>query len=368
MKITKIESIPISIPLRKPYVISRGPILTLDHIVTKVYTDENIIGFGEAAPLPIFSDETQEDIKIIIDNYLAPVVIGEDPFDMEKLLEKMDKSITGHTFAKAAIECALWDIMGKSVKKPVYKLLGGLYRDKIPVVWAVGLGNPSEMAEEAKKYVEMGFTTIKIKIGINPKKDLERVAAVRSAIGDGPSVRVDANQGYTADVAIKICRKMEKYDLELIEQPVPRHDLNGMAAVARALDTPIMADESVFTPEDAIQVVRKEAAGIINIKIMKSGGLYNSKKIAAIAESAGIPCIVGSMIEMGIGTVAGAHFACAIKIIRYPCELIGNMLLEDDILKEQYVGEKGFLRIPQGHGLGIEVKEDGIDKYKRTLD
>lgn len=367
MEITKIETIPVSIPLKEPYVISLGPISTLDHVVTKVYTDDGIVGFGEAAPLPIYSDETQEGIKIIVDKYLAPILIGEDPFNIEKLLEKMDKTVVGNSFAKASIELAIWDIIGKSLQKPVYKLLGGLYRDKIQVVWALGIKKTDKMAEEAQKYVEIGFNTIKMKIGMNPEQDIKNVAAVRSAVGDEAKIRVDANQGYTADVAIKVCKKLEKYDLELIEQPVPRWDLDGMAKVAGVLDTPVMADESVFTAEDALKVIKKEAADIINIKIMKPGGLYNSKKIATVAESAGIPCIIGSMIEMGIGTAAGAHLACALRVISYPCELIGNMLTVDDLLEEPHTAENGFLKIPHDPGLGIKVNEDKISKYKRIL-
>lgn len=363
MIIKKIEAIPVSVPLNKPFIISTGEMRTLDHVIVKVHTDEGVVGVGESAPVPIFSEESQEDVKTAIDKYISRFLIGEDIFNVEKLLEKMDKAVQGHSYAKAGIELALWDAMGKALKVPVYKLLGGLYREKVPVVWIIGIGTSEQMAEEAKEYVQKGFDSIKVKIGINPQQDIKNVAAVREAVGDDVKIRVDANQGYTSDVAIKTLRKMERYDLELIEQPVPRWDLKGMARVAKTLDTPVMADESVFTPEDAIKVIQEEAADIINIKIMKPGGLYNAKKIASIAESAGIPCLVGSMIELGVGTAACAHFACATKNIRYPCEFIGPMMTKDDILDSPYMPKNGFIEIKKEPGFGVNLDEDKVMKY-----
>ncbi|MEM3704121.1 MAG: enolase C-terminal domain-like protein, partial [Candidatus Bathyarchaeia archaeon] len=363
MSIKKIEAIPISVPLKKPFVISTGEMRTLDHVIVKVHTDAGIVGVGESAPVPIFSEESQEDVKAAIDKYISRVLIGEDIFDIEKILEKMDKAVQGHSYAKAGIELALWDAMGKTLKVPVYKLLGGLYRENVPMVWIIGIGTPEQMADEAREYVNKGFSTLKVKIGIDPQQDVKNVAAVREAVGYGAQIRVDANQGYTADVAIKTLRKMERYDLELIEQPVPRWDLNGMAKVAKALDTPVMADESVFSPNDVIKIIQKEAADIINIKIMKPGGLYNAKRIASIAESAGIPCLVGSMIETGVGTMACAHFACSTKNIRYPCEFIGTMMIKDDILDTSYIPEDGFLKVPKECGFGVNLNEDKVRKY-----
>lgn len=193
------------------------------------------MGIKKKVSARIFSEESLEDVKITIDKYLAPSVLGEDVFDVGRMIEKMNAVIKGHTYAKAAIELALWDAIGKALKIPTYKLLGGLYREKIPVVWILGIGKPDQMAAEAQKYVEEGFTTIKVKIGVNPQQDLQNAASIRTAIGDDPHIRVDA---------IKTLRKMEKYNLELIEQPAPRWDLEGMAQVAKALvnfTSPLMA-------------------------------------------------------------------------------------------------------------------------------
>jgi muconate/chloromuconate cycloisomerase len=362
--ITKVEATPVSIPLKKPFVISLGVMKTLDHVIVRLYTDSDVVGLGEAAPVPIFCEESYEDAKIVIDKYLAPAIIGEDLFNLERITERMDMAIKGHKYAKAAIDLAIWDAMGKALDVPAFQLLGGLYREKIPIVWIIGVGKQEEMAAEAKQYIKKGFSNIKVKIGMNPKEDIQNVEAIRSAIGENPTIRVDANQGYSAATAIKTLRQMEKYDLELIEQPVPGWDFDGMSKIAAALDTPVMADESLFSPKDALRLVQMRAAEIFNIKIMKPGGLYASKKIAHIAESAGIPCLVGSMIEMGIGTAACVHFACSTRIVQYPSELIGTAMLTDDILKEPYVASNGFLKVPKKPGFGVELDEEKLEKYK----
>ena len=365
MTISKVEVLPVSLPLKHPYSISGGPVRTLDHVIIKIHTLDGIIGLGEASPLPEYSDETQEGIMIALRKYLVPAILGQDPLEISNVLGRMESAISGHTFAKAAIDIALWDITGKVTKSPVYRLLGGLCRDKISLTWCVGMGKTEDMVKEAIDSVEKGFPTVKIKVGKDPEKDLQNVAAIRDAIGNGYRIRVDANQGYTRDVAIRTLRKMENYELQLIEQPVDRFDLDGMADIARTLDTPVLADESVFTPADAIRVVRKEAADVINIKIMKPGGLANSRKIANIAEAAGIPCLVGSNLEMGVGITAGAHFAAATQNITYESDLVSPVmyLLADDVLNESYRLSGHFFEVPKGFGLGVEVDEEKMHRY-----
>jgi len=366
MKISKVEVLPVSLPLKHLYVISGGPIKTLDHVITKIHTNEGIVGVGEASPLPEYSDETQEGIIIALRKFLIPAILNEDPLNIAGILARMDAAISGHTFAKTAIDIALWDIAGKATKSPAYQLLGGLCREKISLTWCIGMGAMKDMVREAVDSVEKGFPTIKMKIGKDPEKDLQNVAAVRDAIGEGYKIRVDANQGYTRDVAVRTLRRMEKYELQLIEQPVNRFDLDGMAEITRALDTPILADESVFSPADAIRVIKNEAADVINIKIMKPGGLNNSRKIATIAEAAGIPCLLGSNLEMGVGIIAGAHMAAATQNITYESDLVSPVLylLADDVLKEPYQLDGHFLEVPKRPGLGIDVDDEKLQKYR----
>ncbi|HYF76343.1 MAG TPA: enolase C-terminal domain-like protein, partial [Symbiobacteriaceae bacterium] len=253
------------------------------------------------------------------------------------------------------------DIMGKKLNVPAYQLLGGKVRDRIPLAWVVGIGSIDEMVEEAVSYVKKyGFETVKLKIGREPAKDLDVVREVRSALGPTVKIRVDANQGYDVSTAIKTLRKMEQYDLELVEQPVAKWNILGMAEVAAALDTPIEADESMFGYHDAMTLIKLKACDIINIKIMKPCGLYGSKKVAAVAEAAGLTCLIGSMVEFGPGTAAGLHFAAAHRVVAHACEQVGGFLFAGDVVEENFglsAVEGGSLKVPEGPGLGITMKE-----------
>jgi L-Ala-D/L-Glu epimerase len=362
MKITRIEAFTADINYIKPFVINGGPSYVGDHVLTRVHTDEGIIGYGEGAPMVSYSDETQKDILNGVIDYLAPAVVGMDPFDLEAIHHRMEQVLPGHHFAKASIDLALYDIMGKQLNVPAYQLLGGKVRDRIPLAWVVGIGCIDDMVEEAISYVKKyGFETVKLKIGREPAKDLDVVREVRTALGPNVKIRVDANQGYDVATAIKTLRKMEQYDLELVEQPVAKWNILGMAEVAAALDTPIEADESMFGYHDAMTLIKLKACDIINIKIMKPCGLYGSKKVAAVAEAAGLTCLIGSMVEFGPGTAAGLHFAAAHRVVAHACEQVGGFLFAGDVVEEDFglsavVG--GSLKVPEGPGLGITMKAE----------
>ncbi len=362
MKITRIEAFTVDIPYVKPFVINGGPSYVGDHVLTRVHTDEGIIGYGEGAPMVSYSDETQKDILNGVLDYLAPAVVGMDPLDMEELHHRMEAVLPGHHFAKASIDLACWDIMGKKLNLPVYKLLGGQVRDRVPMAWVVGIGTIDEMVAESVEYVsKYGFQTVKLKVGRESRKDLDVVREVRAALGPDVKIRVDANQGYDVSTAIKTLRQMERYDLELVEQPVAKWNILGMADVAAALDTPIEADESMFGLHDAMTLIQLKACDIINIKIMKPCGLYGSKKVAAAAEGAGLTCLVGSMVEFGPGTAAGLHFAAAHRVVSHACEPVGGFLYQGDVVHENFglsAVVDGCLPVPQGPGLGVTLKEE----------
>ncbi|HHY47788.1 MAG TPA: hypothetical protein GX506_10890 [Firmicutes bacterium] len=360
MKIARIEAIIVRMPLRKAFNINLASVTYKDHVVVRVFTDDGFVGIGEAAPLPQFSGEAGDAMVSIIKENLAPAVVGLDPFDIEKIVSAMDGAIAGHNLAKSAIDFAVYDLMGKSIGKPVAKLLGGCVRETVPLCWAVGIGKPDDVIAEALDKVKEGYRCLKLKIGLNPKEDIERVRLVREAVGDEIKLRVDANQGYRPDTAIPTLRKMERYELQYAEQPVPKWDLDGMARVAASVGVPIMADESVFNLNDAVEIVRRRAASVINIKVGKLGGLYKSKKVAAIAEAADIACMVGSMLEAGIGTVAAAHFAASTQNVGYECELIGSLMYDRDIIADELDIEGGVFRIPQSAGLGVGVAHEPL--------
>lgn len=366
MKIIKVESIPISIPFEKPFRIALGEISTSKHVVVKISTDEGILGLGAATPFPVITGETQASTHNTLEAFLGPAIIGEDPFNIQRIVENMDKVVKGNKSAKAAIDFAIYDILGKKLQVPVCALIGGHYREEVLISRALSIQEPAEMAKNALRLMEKGFKVIKAKIGVDPRKDIERVKAVKDVLGNGATLRVDANQGYTTKQALWVIKKIERYEPEFVEQPVPAHNIDGLAQVAKAVDVPIMADESVFTPSDAIRIVERRAADIINIKLLKSGGIYNALKIAAIAEAGDIACMVGGMVETNAGLSAGAHFSTAVKNSSYAAEIGGSMERSKGLV-DPFRGieiRNGVVKIPDKHGLGIEIDDECLESLK----
>jgi L-Ala-D/L-Glu epimerase len=358
MRIKEVIASTVEIPYIKPWVISGGPMSVAANVLVEVVTDEGLVGLGEGSPVPAYGDETQGTILHAIRDNLADVLIGRDPFEAEALAHDMDKRLHGHHFAKAAIDLALYDLRGKALGVPVYQLLGGKYREQVDLIWGVGLNDTETRVREAIEAVEAGYDIIKMKISGKPALDIEQVGAVRAAVGPSVHIRLDANQGYRSGDCLPTFRKLESFGLDYIEQPLPRWDIAGQAMLVDALDTPIMGDESCYSPEDIITLIRNKAVGIVNIKIMKSG-LARSQKIAAIAEAAGLPCMVGSMVEMGVGTAAGVHFVIATPAVTYACELIGSAYLVDDICEGNpysVVPPTHAWSAPTGAGLGVTLK------------
>jgi len=359
LTITSIEIRRAVVPYVRPFVISSGATAVLETLLVTVHSAGGLTGIGEVNPMTAYSGETPSGIEEAIRRYLAPAVTGHPAAAVAGLHARMDAALRGNGLAKAAIDIAVHDLVGRAWGVPVSALLGGPVRDQIPLAWVVGMGTMDEMVEEAARYAAIGFPTIKVKIGRDPEADLALVAAVREAIGPRVRLRVDANQGYDAATALRTLRRMERYDLELVEQPVAGSDLQGMAALTQALDVPVMADESLQTLTDAWEIIRRGAADVLNIKIVKPGGLYRSRQIAALAEAAGLRCMVGSMPELGVTSIAGAHFAAATPSVTYPCEVIGPLMTEEDILEDPIISVQtapGYLRVPTAPGLGVTLK------------
>lgn len=380
MKITEVETIPIRVPIRKNILRSRRAGGAFNRIITKIKTEEGIEGLGEAAPTTgCYWEETFETSLEVIQKYMGPSVIGDDPFNIEKINEKLDR-LPLNTAAKAAIDIALFDIIGKSLNVPIYKLLGGCYREKILAGWELTIGKPEEMTKEAEYALELGFRQLKIKLGTprvgrepsfgnTLKEDVSRFKAIKNVAGDDIILACDVNGRWRTNEATRLIKTIDRFEPAFIEQPLPRWDIDGLAEMSKFVEAPIMADESVRTIEDAVRLVRKRAVRSFNIKIMKHGGLYNCKKIAAIAEGAGISCIVGSMIELGIASAAMAHFAASTKVLEFGNEGIieGPLSVERDILAEGLKFEKGYLEVPRGPGLGITLDEEIVRVYAENF-
>ena len=375
MRITAIEAVPISVPYHRPIPIAVGIHKCANNVVVKVYTDNGVTGVGEISPLiPSYSGETQHTALVVISECLGPTILGEDPFDIEKLTERMDKAIVGHLCAKAGISIALYDVIGKSLNLPVYALLGGLYRDKIPVCFTVSWGE--DMVKEALSYAKAGFKAIKVKIGRGHREDIESLQKVRDALGHDMPIVADANQAYSPVAAIKLVREVEDC-VQAIEQPVPRWDIEGMKKVRRASQIPVIADESAPTPQDALRIASVGGADMFLLKVMRSGGFKHAKEIVAIGEAAGMPSFACSMTELGIGTAANIHFAASTPALvdafgcsfDGPLQIFGGVStvdLQDDIVVKTPVLKDGAFAVPCGYGLGVELNEGNIEKYRNA--
>lgn len=367
MKITRLEVFPIGLPYGRPYEQATGTVELAKRVVVKLHTDEGIVGLGEASTvLPDRTGESAEAITVILANHLGPLLLGEDPLQIQHVMQKLRRASMdkyGFPYSKAAIDLALHDIVGKALNVPVAVLLGGIVRMRIPVSRSVPIKSPEETAEEALKLKAFGYNLLTVKIGLDPEKDLARVAAVRRAVGDDFRVEVDANQGYRADVALRILRRMEEYGIENVEQPCPWWDLRGMAEVSRALDTTVTADESVIIPAEAMNVVRLEAADAITIKLAKCGGFLASKRIAAIADTAGLSCNMGSQHPAGIGTAAMCHFWASTPEITDVGYGAPAERFEDDVIREPIRFVDGMVHLPEGPGLGVEVDDEKLARY-----
>ncbi|HEY7167711.1 MAG TPA: enolase C-terminal domain-like protein [Candidatus Binatia bacterium] len=382
MKITKIETIPIRLPTRR---VHQWASLTTPigvYVIIKVYTDEGLVGLGEA---PVLKDwggdhgkyfgETPQTTAHIINDILAPALQGQDPRRIESLHALMDASVKGYPYAKAAVDMALYDIVGKAINVPAYQLLGGLFRDRVGIAHSLGLMEIEKAVEEALQAKSEGVKTIKLKGGIDQKRDVDLVRRMRSALGPDIRICVDANQGYpTPKAAVKVIKAMEEYDLLYMEQPV--EGIDGLADIARRVDTLIMADETAWTPNDVVDIAAKKAADLISIYTTKPGGMFKAKKVAAVAEAAGLKCNVNGSVETGVGNAANIHLAASTAIVVFDCVVpvstpkenagsgIAGRYYVDDVIAEAFAFKDGAVLVPSKPGLGIELDEDKLKHYR----
>lgn len=320
----------------------------------KVTCDNGIVGWGEAPPTHVITGESLISIDHTLKKIIAPVVLGASVLEREVLFENIHSCCTGNSSAKAAIDIALYDCLAKQCQLPLYQLLGG-FQKTMETDYTVSVNESAEMADDAERYVENGFRILKVKVGKDTiEKDIERIRAIQERIGREVSIRLDANQGWTPKEAIYAIRKMEDLQLpiELVEQPVKAHDIHGLKQVTDHTYVPIMADESVFTPEDARRVVETRSADAINIKLMKSGGIHRALKINHVAESFGVECMVGSMIETKLGITAAAHLAASQKNVTR-VDFDAPLMLTKDPVDGGVIYRKAMMTLPDEPGLGI---------------
>ena len=344
----------------------------LEYVVVWIDTDEGITGIGETCPDIGFFGETLEEVKAAIDGYLGPRLIGKDPFDREQILHELE--FRGNSCARSAIDLAVHDLLGKALGVPVCDLIGGRCKDRVLVALEIDGGPAREMAKACAQYVAQGVRAFKPKIGGYPDEDAERLRAIREAVGKDVTIRADANQGYTPKEAIRLCRQAEKYDLglELLEQPVAAWDLEGMAQVRAAVDTLIEADESAYSIHDVMHIIRKGAADVINIKVEKVGGLYNAKKVATLAEAAGLQCVIGTAFGLGTTIAAKLHLAASTLIVRDAVEFT-EIRLHDNLLSSPHDQiltlplQEGRMEVPTGPGFGVTFDRDKLEAHRSPI-
>ena len=340
--------------MANPFRISLETMSEYGGVLIRIRLANGTAAWGEAAPFPSLTGETWQTALAILER-LKPHVIGQDLSQYGFILDEIDGMIPGNTSAKAALDIAMHDALAKHANLPLNALLGKNV-DQLETTQTIGLEGLEETVKQATALYEQDVTRIKIKIGGQPEADVKRIGAVREKFGDSFGLTVDANQGYTVRQAIQTLKKLERYEIDFCEQPVHYRDLEGLTQVRRNSAIPIMADESVHSPRDALEVVRRNAADMMNIKLMKSGGIRGASKIAAIAEAAGLPCMVGCMVETKVATTAGCHFATSHGIVKY-ADLDGFTSLKVDPVRGG-VGLKGSVeRLVDGPGLALTVDE-----------
>jgi L-alanine-DL-glutamate epimerase-like enolase superfamily enzyme len=368
MPIASVSAEPIRGTIRRDVAIvsSLGQHVAGHYVLVRVGDSEGRTGLGEASVTSVWSGETQAGAIALVRDVLAPLLIGADPFDSEWIGRRLERAAFGNSFARAALEMALLDLQGKALGVPAYRLLGGKDRaageQGIRLKFVVGAVEPELAAERARRMVERGWRAIKVKVGRHehPRVDVERLRAVRAAIGPDVFLSVDANGGYTAEQAVWAAARFETLDVALFEQPTRRGDHRAMADVRRRSGIPIMADESVFTAQDALEVIRQGAADVLSLYPGKHGGVRATQAIASVAEAAGLPCTIGSNLEREVATAAMAHVTAATPNVlceRFPGDLIGPLYFEQSLSRQplRYAADRLF--VPEGVGLGVALDD-----------
>lgn len=370
MKIRAVETIPVRVPILPGLAIRSGRGGTHDtspFLLVKLHTDEGLVGLGEASCTPRWSGEDQVSAAHFIDAYFGPALIGRDPTRIEETSAAVFPIVAGNAFTKAAVEMALWDLAGKAAGVPVYELLGGKVRASVETKWSVSGRPPAEAAEIARRAKERGFRAMKVKVGLGDD-DFARVAAVREEVGPDVKLGVDANGGWGEPaVAIAAIERLKPLGIAFVEQPVWAGDPEEMAVVRRAVGLPIVADESIYSLADARQLARAGACDVFSIYVGKSGGLGPAKAVADFALGQGIACTIGSNLELGVGSAAMIHLSVAhrgIAAVDSPCDIIGPLYYEDDILREPLDLAGGRAVPPGGPGLGVELDDAKVERYR----
>lgn len=369
MKIIKVEVIEIEMPLKEPFIISYTTFDSMPAIIVKVHTDTGIIGFGESVPDEHVTGESVYTVFTALKHHLIPAIMGADPRNLKELHKLMNAKLVNNGAAKAALDIACYDILGKVSNLPIYSLLGGRKHTELMIPKVLSILKPEVLAKQAKEALNEGYKEIKMKLGTDPEEDVARVKAVREAIGNEMLIRVDINQGWkSVQVAKATIKRLEPYHISWVEQPINQESVSLFRRVKGSTDIPLMADESMVSEQNLRTLIEDESVDYVNIKLMKSGGIYPVYQLATQAELFGISCQIGSMVESSIASAAGFHVALSKD----------NIVSTEISGPTKFISEPGNLTYNLPHvlitdkpGLGVEINEKVLNELtikKETFD
>ncbi len=352
----------VEVPLHQPVRGVHG-LTTVQRSVLVRVTAASGEGWGNVDPTPGYSKVSADEIHATVGRF-APALIGMDALNVQRVLARIDGEVAGQHEAKAAVEMAVLDLQGRALGVSVPALLGGAVRDEVRFNAWIGAVPPAQAAREAAEWAARGFRTAKIKVAGATDEGLERVAAVRAAVGAGLALRVDFNESLTLAEAVPFIRRLEPYALTLVEQPIPRDDIAGLATIRRHIGIPLMADESVTGPASLIEIIRSEAADIVKLKVMKQGGLFRTRAMLECAAAAGLRIVIGHGFGLTLSTLAEAALAASSDAVLEGCEAVGPLKMAGDVVREPVRLGTGVLRLPAGPGLGATVDPDSLKRYR----
>jgi muconate cycloisomerase len=364
-RIRSVEAIPLRIGFKETFRFGSVDRKQSANVIVRITTNDGVIGYGEACPVPAFTAETQESITATINGPLCERLVGENPLHIRPIMRSLEPRLMHRPFTLAAIDIALWDLAGKLLDVPVSTLLGGRFRDSIPVHGSVGWDDPAAMVKTALAQCELGYRTLKLYAGRDTVAgDLARIAAVRDAVGPDIDFIVDVNGLWTVSECLKALPGLANFGVRLLEQPLPASDELGQAEAQRASPIDIAADEAAFTAADVARIGRQRTARVVNLGLSKLGGLLRARECETTARSVGLGITVGSVLELGIATTAGLHLAASAQELTYPSYLMGPLKYERQMTSPPLAVNDGKISVPDGPGLGIEVDTEAL----RALD
>jgi len=353
MKITNIQTKILKAPLKNPFITSLRRVDALEDLVVIIECDDGSVAYGEGAPTPQITGETMGSMVACIE-FIKPHIIGREIEEFDAILKNIHSLIVKNTTAKSTLDIALYDLKAKSEKLPLYRMLGGT-QTKFTTDITISMGEIEKMIADAHNAVALGYDTLKIKIGDNPTKDVERVVAIHNALDENIKLRLDANQGWTAQESVELLHALESQDIiaEFIEQPVAADDLEGLKYIKERVQTPLLADESIFSIKDAHKLLEMQAIDYVNIKLAKTAGITQALELADLSKSFGVKCMIGCMLEGPISVAAGVHVASAKADIITMLDLDAVSLLASHPVETSIAFDESTIILSNEHGLGV---------------